>query len=133
MVNERLAESYLKRAGIRLEILPEYLKRQDYADVIREAQEIVELIQKALLIKVGIRPPKWHEVGSIINEHIDKFPHEVRETLFELNKIAKWLRSQREISFYGDMDLIPEELYSEEEALKALSFARDYYSIAEKI
>ncbi len=35
MVNEELANSYLRRAKIRCEILKEYLKREDYADVIR--------------------------------------------------------------------------------------------------
>ncbi len=42
------------------------------------------------------------------------------------------MSSQQELSFYGDMDLIPEELSSEEKPLKALNIAREYYSIAEK-
>ena len=130
MVNEELANSYLRRAEIRLEVLEEFLKRNDFADTVREAQEVVELVQKALLIKIGIQPPKWHDVGSIINQHIEEYPDNVREKLKILNTEAKWLRSQREIAFYGDMDIIPEELYTREDALKAIKIAEDYLSIA---
>ncbi len=130
MVNEELANSYLRRAEIRLEVLEEFLKRNDFADTVREAQEVVELVQKALLIKIGIQPPKWHDVGNIINQHIEEYPDNVREKLKILNTEAKWLRSQREIAFYGDMDIIPEELYTREDALKAIKIAEDYLSIA---
>ena len=123
MVNEELASSYLRRAKIRFEILQEFLKRNDFADIIREAQEVVELLQKALLIRKGIQPPKWHDVGSIIDQHIER----------KLNKEAKWLRSQGEIAFYGDMDLIPEELYTEKDALKAIEIAKGYLQVAETI
>ena len=130
MVNEELANSYLRRAEIRLEVLEEFLKRNDFADTVREAQEVVELVQKALLIKIGIQPPKWHDVGNIINQHIEEYPDNVREKLKILNTEAKWLRSQREIAFYRDMDIIPEELYTREDALKAIKIAEDYLSIA---
>lgn len=133
MVNEELASSCLRRAKIRFEILQEFLKRNDFADIIREAQEVVELLQKALLIRKGIQPPKWHDVGSIIDQHIDKYPSEVRAKLRKLNKEAKWLRSQGEIAFYGDMDLIPEELYTEKDALKAIEIAKGYLQVAETI
>ncbi len=133
MVNEELANSYLRRAKIRCEILKEYLRREDYADVIREAQEAVELIQKALLIKIGVQPPKWHDVGKIIEEHLEEYPKHVRDRLKELNRKAKWLRTQREIAFYGDMDVIPEEIYKKEDALEAISIAEGYLSIAYSI
>ncbi len=133
MVNEELANSYLRRAEIRFEILHEFLKREDYADTIREAQEIVELVQKALLIKIGVQPPKWHDVGSIIDRHLEEYPKDIRDKLRALNREAKWLRSQREIAFYGDMDIIPEELYTKEDALKAISIAEGYLSVARAV
>ncbi len=133
MVNEELANSYLRRASIRFEILEEFLRRDDYADTIREAQELVELVQKAILIKIGVQPPKWHDVGSIIDQHLDKFPPDVRDKLMDLNREAKWLRSQREIAFYGDMDLIPEEIYTKEDALKAIKIAEGYLSVARSL
>jgi len=55
MVNPELAKDYIKRAKIRLNALDVFMKEKDYADVIRESQEIVELVQRAMLIKVGIR------------------------------------------------------------------------------
>ena len=133
MVNEELANSYLRRARIRFDVLQEFLKRNDYADTVREAQEIVELVQKALLIKIGIQPPKWHDVGNIIDQHLEEYPSQIRDKLKKLNKEAKWLRSQRELAFYGDMDIIPEELYTEEDALRAVRIAKDYLSIAQAL
>ncbi len=133
MVNEELANSYLRRAKIRFDVLREFLKRNDYADTVREAQEIVELVQKALLIKIGVQPPKWHDVGSIIDQHLEEYPPSVRDKLKELNREAKWLRSQREIAFYGDMDIIPEELYTKEDAIKAVRIAEGYISIAQSL
>ena len=133
MVNEELANSYLRRAKIRFDVLQEFLKRNDYADTVREAQEIVELVQKALLIKIGVQPPKWHDVGGIIDQHLEEYPSSVRDKLKELNREAKWLRSQREIAFYGDMDIIPEELYTKEDAIKAVRIAEGYISIAQSL
>jgi HEPN domain-containing protein len=58
MVNKKIVESYIKRSEIRKSLLQNYLDLKDYADVIREAQEIIELLQKAILIYLGITPPK---------------------------------------------------------------------------
>ncbi|MCY4637496.1 MAG: hypothetical protein OXG04_23865 [Acidobacteria bacterium] len=40
MTNTSLAESYLIKARIRLEVLEVYLEKEAYSDVVREAQEI---------------------------------------------------------------------------------------------
>ncbi len=133
MVNISLADSYYKRAKIRAEILKEFVKREDFADVVREAQEIVELLQKAILIKVGIEPPKWHDVSDIILENIDRFPESVREKLRKLKTESKWLRSQRETAFYGSMDIIPEEYYTEKDAQRAIDTVKGYLSIAKSV
>ncbi len=133
MVNISLAKSYYGRAKIRAEILNEFMKRKDFADVVREAQEIVELIQKALLMIVGITPPKWHDVSDIIIENIESFPESIRDDLKELRKDSKWLRSHREISFYGTMDLIPEDFYTEREAEKAMNLVKKYLKIADYV
>ncbi|MCS7203263.1 MAG: HEPN domain-containing protein [Thermodesulfovibrio sp.] len=57
---KELSEDYLKRAKLRLKILNEFLKEKDYADVIGISQKIVKLIQKSILLKIAINPPKWH-------------------------------------------------------------------------
>lgn len=43
VVNPELARDYLKRAEIRLKLLKELFTEEDYADIIRLSQEIVEL------------------------------------------------------------------------------------------
>ncbi|MBI4687387.1 MAG: HEPN domain-containing protein [Nitrospirae bacterium] len=68
MTNISLAKSYITKAMKRMNILDILLKEQDYSDVIREAQEIVELAQKAMLRQIGIDPPKLHDVGMILIE-----------------------------------------------------------------
>jgi HEPN domain-containing protein len=50
-----LIKDYLFRAEKRIKML-EFLKQEkDYADVVREAQEVVELLLKALILAVGFR------------------------------------------------------------------------------
>jgi len=57
MTNVSLAQSYLIKARKRLKILPVLLDELAYSDVVREAQEIVELALKGMLRQVGIEPP----------------------------------------------------------------------------
>ncbi|HDD43767.1 MAG TPA: HEPN domain-containing protein [Candidatus Desulfofervidus auxilii] len=133
MTNVSLAQSYLIKAQKRLKILQVLLEEEDYSDVIREAQEIVELAQKAMLRQVGIDPPKWHDVGMIILDNKEKFPKEIQPILSELAQISKWLRKERELSFYGDIDFIPTEEYTKEDALRAIEGAKKIVEVASKI
>jgi len=129
-MNRELIEDYLKRAKIRLRLLEEFLKEKDYADVIRVSQEVVELAQKAILLRMGITPPKWHEVIDIILENREKLPQDVFLKLVELRRDSKWLRSQREIAFYGDVDFIPTKEYVPEDAQRAISVAKEFMDLA---
>ena len=78
IMNMNLAKDYFKRAKIRRKILNYYLEEGDYPDVIREAQEIVELLLKGMLIIAGIEFPKLHDVGKILIENKDKIPSNIR-------------------------------------------------------
>lgn len=62
-----LAQSYLLKATKRLKILPVLFLEGAYSDVIREAQEIVELALKGALRQIGVDPPKQHDVGYLLN------------------------------------------------------------------
>lgn len=62
MTFAELGKSYIQKARIRLEAVKVLFDKQDYSDVIREMQEIVELALKAMLRKVGIEPPHIHEL-----------------------------------------------------------------------
>jgi len=70
-----------------------------YSDVIREAQEIVELALKGMLRAVGIEPPKFHDVGGLLVEHGDKYPEDVAREIGRIAEISKRLRKERELSF----------------------------------
>jgi hypothetical protein len=56
MTNSSLAQSYLIKATKRLKILPVLLEEAAYSDVVREAQEIVELALRGMLRQVGGGP-----------------------------------------------------------------------------
>ena len=123
MKNLSLAKSYLYKAHIRLKILTLLLDENDYSDVVREAQEIVELTPKAMLRQIGIEPPKWHDVGPLILEYRARFPDEVSAQAERLAGISAWLRKEREFAFYGDIDFIPSEQYSRDDAQRAIDDA----------
>ena len=133
MTNNDLSSSYLNKAGKRLKILDLLVNDEAYSDVVREAQEIVELVQKAILRKIGIDPPKWHDVSDIIIENIGYIPQDFHSELRSLISIGKWLRGERELSFYGDIDFIPTEEYSIEDANKAIEGAVNWVNIGNKL
>lgn len=48
-MKDTLVKDYIKRAEIRIKLLQLYLQEKDYADTVREAQEAVKLLLKAVL------------------------------------------------------------------------------------
>jgi HEPN domain-containing protein len=91
--------------------------------VIREAQEIVELALKGILRQIGVEPPKWHDVGGMIVQYRDRLPPPVASRASELARISARLRKEREFSFYRDIDFIPTEQYTEDDATRAIDDA----------
>jgi HEPN domain-containing protein len=124
LTNTSLAQSYLLKARSRLKILQVLLDEGAYSDVVREAQEIVELALKGMLRQVGVEPPKWHDVGGFLLQFGDRFPAFERDGLERLAEISARLRKEREFSFYGDIDFIPTEQYSREDAQRAIDEAQ---------
>jgi HEPN domain-containing protein len=124
MTNSSLARSYLKKAAARLALLPILRKKEAYSDLVREAQEIVELSLKGMLRQVGVEPPKWHDVGSLLVKNADRFEARVRERIPSLAEASEWLRAERELSFYGDVDFIPTEQYGPQEGRRATAAAK---------
>jgi hypothetical protein len=120
MTNKTLAQSYRIKAEKRLKILHVLLKEEAFSDVIREAQEIVELALKGMLRQIGIEPPKWHDVGATLIEFAGRLPEAVAGDVERLAGISSWLRKEREFSFYGDIDFIPTEEYEADDALRAI-------------
>jgi len=133
MTNVTLAQSYLRKATDRLDILILLMGKGAYSDVIPEAQEIVELALKGVLRAAGIEPPKFHDVGGLLVEHRDKYREEVAREIGRIAEISKRLRKEREPSFYGDIDFIPTEEYRPEDAREAIEGANFIVEIARKV
>ena len=130
MTNTSLAQSYLIKARVRLEVLEVYLDKEAYSDVVREAQEVVELALKGMLRQVGMEPPHWHDVGRFVREHRDRFPGVTDTGIERLAAVSTALRKERELAFYGAIDFIPTDEYSREQAEQALDDATWVVSVA---
>jgi len=120
-----LSRSYFLKATKRLKVLDVLIQEEAYSDVIREAQEIVELALKGALRLLGVEPPKIHDVGPLLVENRDRFPKPVAQNTPELARISKLPRREHELSFYGDIDLIPKEEYTAEDGRRAARDARN--------
>lgn len=124
MTNASLAQSYLVKARVRLTILPVLFDASAYSDVVREAQEIVELALKGMLRQAGVEPPHWHDVGGLVRQHANRFPAVGAEDIDRLARASAWLRKEREFAFYGDIDFLPTEQYDAATANRAITDAR---------
>ncbi len=133
MTNTSLAQSYLLKSRARLKTLPVLMQEQAWSDVIREAQEIVELALKAILRHVGIEPPHWHDVGGLLVDHRSRFAADVEAEVDRLAATSAWLRKEREFAFYGDIDLIPTDHYRETDAARARDEAEFVVTIAGRV
>lgn len=124
MTNVELARSYLFKAVKRLRVLTVLMEEESYSDVVREAQEIVELALKGILRHLGVEPPRLHDVGGLVLEYRDRLPAGVAAKAEELARISKWLRKEREFAFYGDVDFIPTQEYSRADGERAVKDAQ---------
>ena len=131
--NGALAKSYLTKARVRLRALAVFVDEEAYSDVIREAQELVELALKGMLRQAGVEPPHWHDVGGLFRELADRFPGLDSADLDRIAATSSWLHAEREPSFYGEPGLIPTERYSEADATRALDDASWVVSTASRV
>jgi hypothetical protein len=120
-----LAKDYLRKATVRLEVLNVLYERESFDDVVREAQEIVELVLKGILRCLGIDPPRRHDVAPLLRRHQERLPVAWQEKLEWIESVSAKLLKERSQAFYGDESgLIPaSELYSEVEAKEAITWA----------
>jgi HEPN domain-containing protein len=120
-MSKYLAKDYYLRSGMRLKALETLANEGAYPDVVRESQELSELLLKGLLRACGIDPPKVHDVGPSLAQFESLLPEEVRTNLQKIIEISRSLRKEREISFYGDDDLIPLNSFTIEDAQNAIA------------
>lgn len=122
--NRDLASDYVGRAAIRLEALDVLFKHRGWADVVREAQEVVELALKGLLREHGVEPPRIHDVSEVLLAERARLPEALQPEVEALAAISRDLRRDRELAFYGAEDLTPSGFYSKQDAEKARAGAR---------
>jgi HEPN domain-containing protein len=134
MVPWDLADEYYRKACVRRAALTVLQAEGGHDDVVRESQELVELVLKGLLRKVGVEPPKVHDVSRTLREHETRLPQKVRDNLERVTRISSDLRKEREISFYGDEDFYPSENYTIEHSSRwigevdwLLELTREYF------
>jgi len=124
MNSDRLSRAYLEKGKLRLEVLEFMHRRGGYSDVVREAQELVELLLKAVLRSIGVEAPKVHDVSRALAAVKAKLPGVIVDNLDEIADISRSLRKDRELSFYGTEDWIPTEEYDQSDSEEAISKAR---------
>lgn len=122
MTSDRLARDYLRRARSRRRALDTLLADEAHADVVRESQEVVELILKGALRYAGVDPPKRHDVRATLVRFLDRLPAEWREAMEQIEQASAELVRNRAHAFYGDEDqLVPaSDLFAEADARRAL-------------
>lgn len=96
-----LAQDYLRKARARRRALDVLLQVKSYDDVVREAQEIVELALKGALRSLGIEPPKKHDVAPLLAQ-AKGLPAKWHRRLGTLKELSEELAGQRSHAFYGD-------------------------------
>ena len=124
MRNRSLAEDYLGRARVRLRALDVLHEAESWPDVVREAQEVVELALKGLLRARGIDPPRVHDVSEVLLREKARLPAALIPHVEELAQISRDLRRDRELAFYGAEDLTPSRFYTRADADRARDRAR---------
>ena len=124
MQNRTLASDYVHRAEVRLQALEVLFNAESWADVVREAQEIVELALKGLLRACGVDPPRTHDVSDVLRAEQERLPAALRSEVEALAAISRDLRRDRELAFYGAEDLTPSGFYSQRDAERAFEGAR---------
>ena len=68
-----------------------------------------------------------------MTEYQEKYTSDVIEHLEKAAYISRRLRKERELSFYGDIDFIPTEEYTDADAVEAIDDANFVVHLAQKV
>ncbi|MGH7390129.1 MAG: HEPN domain-containing protein [Candidatus Rokuibacteriota bacterium] len=125
MTSDRIARDYLRQAHARRIALDALFAASAHPAVVRESQEIVELVLKGALRFVGVDPPKRHDVHRVLEQFIERFPPAWRQTVEDLRDALDRLVQDRGPAFYGNEaeDIPASELFGEADARRAMTVA----------
>jgi len=124
MRNRDLANDSVSRAASRVQPLDVLCKHRSRAEVVREAQEAVELALEGLLRAHGVEPPRIHAVSDVLLTERARLPEARQSEVEGLAAISRDLRRDRELAFYGAEDLTPSGFCSKQDAVRARDGAR---------
>lgn len=124
MRNRGLATDHVRRAEARVKALDVLFEAESWADVVREAQEVVELALKGLLRSVDVDPPRVHDVADVLEAERHRLPSPLQREIARLAAASRDLRRDRELAFYGAEDLTPSDFYRKADAERARDSAR---------
>ena len=133
MTNPDLARDYFTRARKRLKAVALLLDEEAFADVVRESQEVVELLLKAALRHFGIAVPFSHEPSQSFMENAERLPEQVRISIPRWSEISRKLRRDRELAFYGSEDVTPSSFYTRNDAVEAKGMAEEILSGIDRV
>jgi len=122
--NQGLAIDHVRRAQARVKALDVLFEAESWADVVREAQEVVELALKGLLRSVDVDPPRVHDVADVLEAERRRLPGPLQREVARLAAASRDLRRDRELAFYGAEDLTPSDFYRKSDAERARDAAR---------
>lgn len=131
MTNPKLARDYLLRSQKRLKAIAVLMAEEAHADVVRESQEVVELLLKAVLRSFGLPVPFSHDLSEVLGENAARLPEEAGRLVPRWSEISKRLRKDRELAFYGSEDITPSTFYTRTDAESALAMAHEVLATAE--
>lgn len=123
----KMAERYLEEAR-------EAFNRHDYRLTVASSQLCVENAAKAVI--AIYRTPSWsHDPSNELLEVTEQLPQHLRTHARELAEIARTLAPEHGRSTYGEplRGLTPWEIYTKDEAAKALEMAKKALKLMEKI
>lgn len=136
MNTEAMAKGYLDDAEYSLHEAIEAFNKEMYHRTIRRTQESVELSLKSVLRLLGMEYPREHDVSDVLVEitHMRELPDWFKLELETISLASKRLAGERGPAFYGDENAFipPRELYSKEDAEKAIYSARMKHEFSKK-
>lgn len=101
--------------------------------MVREAQEIIELLGRAMIRHLGAEAARVRDVSAQLKELRPRIGIDLQAQLDALIACSRELRRDRELAFHGTEDLTPSEFYSKENADRAFKYAADSLSFVETI
>jgi len=130
MTNPDLALDYFIRAQKRLKAVAVLFEQAAFADVVRESQEVVELVLKAVLRRFGIAVPFSHDPSQSFIDNAHRFPPDLEARIPRFTEISRRLRRDRELAFYGSEDVTPSSFYNQADAVEAKGMAEEIVNAA---